>query len=69
MRLSAAYVMLSVQLLLVVFDLAYDLSSEYRSLSLIEPLYYNKQYSNYIYSKYYLYLTPRVRQICFYKFN
>ena len=41
MRFSAVYVMLSAQLLLVVFDIAYDLSSEYRSY--IGSLYYNKQ--------------------------
>ena len=45
MRLNAVVLMLSAQQLLVVFDLAYDLSSEYRSLYPIEPLYYNKQYS------------------------
>ena len=37
--------MLSAQLLLVVFDLAYDLSTESLQISRIEPLHYNKQYS------------------------
>ena len=45
MRLNADYVMLSTQLLLVVFDLAYDLSSEYRRLYPFEAPYYNQQYS------------------------
>jgi len=37
--------MLSAQLLLVVFDLAYDLSSEYSQLSHIEALHHDKEYS------------------------
>ena len=37
-------VILSAQLILIVFDLGYDLSSENLQLSRIEPLYYNKQY-------------------------
>ena len=37
--------MLSAQLLLVVFDLAYDSSYESLQLLRIESLYYNKQYS------------------------
>jgi len=45
MRLSAVYVMLSAQLLLVVFDLAYNLSSEYLQFTLDGPLHYNKRYS------------------------
>ena len=39
--------MLSTNLLLVVIELAYDLSSEilmFRNLSHVEELYYNKQY-------------------------
>ena len=44
-RLSAVHVMFSEQLLAVVFDLAYDLSSEYTQLYRIGLLHYNKQYS------------------------
>ena len=33
-RLSAVYVVLSTQLLLFIFDLAYDLSSDYRSCAI-----------------------------------
>ena len=45
MRFSDVYVMLSPQLLLIVFDLAYDLSLEYSQLYRNGPLHYNKQYS------------------------
>ena len=45
MRLNAVFAVLSVELLLVVFDIAYDLSFDYRSLNPIEALDYNKQYS------------------------
>ena len=38
MRLSAVYVMLSSQLLLVVFDLAHNLSSEYSQLRISDLL-------------------------------
>ena len=47
-------VCLSAQLLLVVFDLGYDLSFESFQLSRIEPLYYNKQYS----LRHYGFLSP-----------
>ena len=45
MRLRDVYVMLSANLFLIVFDLAYDLSSEYSQLYRNRPLYYLKQYS------------------------
>jgi len=44
-KLSDVYVVFSAQLILVIFDLADYLSSEYSQLYRSGPLHYNKQYS------------------------